>query len=220
MKVSDLFSADMEPVLNQWIRQFIAPADLFAAIPELYEKLNSQKIEGIVEDAAVIAGPVYIGVGSIVRAQAIIRGPAIVGNNTVVNSHAEIQPGCFIGSNCSIGHGCSIVQSMLMDRANVSATAFVRDSVLGFGSIVGPRAVLGAKKAELLGDETSGMLREFGVMLGDYAIVGANSTLKAGTMVGSRTIVGEAIVAEGIYEKDQIIRFSQNVEIGLRRDQR
>ena len=148
MKVSDLFSAEMEPDLNNWVRKFTTLSDLFTAMPQLYARLESQNIEGIVEDGAVIVGPVHIGMGSVVHGQAIIRGPAIVGNNTVVDSHAEIRAGTFIGSNCVIGHGCSIIKSIVMGNVNVSAGAFVRNSIVGFGSVVGPGAALGADEVE------------------------------------------------------------------------
>src|ERR1700730_9277568 len=91
MKLSDLFSAEIEPVLNEWIRNFTSPDDLFLAMPQLYAKLKLQSIEGTIEDGAVISGPVHIGRGAVVRAQAIIHGPSIVGPDTVISSHAEIR---------------------------------------------------------------------------------------------------------------------------------
>ena len=63
MKVSDLFSAEIEPDLNKWVRKFTTLSDLFSAMPQLYAKLESQNIQGIVEDGAVIVGPVHIGHG-------------------------------------------------------------------------------------------------------------------------------------------------------------
>jgi NDP-sugar pyrophosphorylase family protein len=148
MKVSDLFSAEMEPAVNDWLRRFTSPADLFADMHQLFTNLSSQNIQGTIEDGATIIGPVHIGMASIVRSQAIIRGPVIVGSETIVNSHAEIQPGCFLGSKCVIGHGCSIIESMLMNNAVAWPGAFIRNSVIGFGGVVGPGAVLGAERLE------------------------------------------------------------------------
>src|SRR4051812_44917925 len=103
MKISELFSAEMEPDLNKWVGKFTTLGDLFSAIPQLYARLESQNVQGIVEDGAIIVGPVHIGIGSVVRGQAVICGPAIVGTNTLVDHHAEIQAGTFIGSKCVIG---------------------------------------------------------------------------------------------------------------------
>jgi NDP-sugar pyrophosphorylase family protein len=213
MKVSDLFSAEMEPDLDKWLGNFTSLDDLFSAIPQLYARLETQNIQGVVEDGAVIVGPVHIGMGSVVRGQAIIRGPAIVGNNTVVDSHAEIRAGAFIGSKCVIGHSCSIIKSMVMSNVNISAGAFIRNSVIGFGSVVGPGAALGADEVEGSLGSVSQTLSELGVALGDYAVIGANSIIKPGTVVGSRTIIGEGVLAHGIYEPNQTVTSSQALEI-------
>jgi NDP-sugar pyrophosphorylase family protein len=204
MKVSDLFSPVVESPLSNWISQFASPEELFAHLPQLYAKLNAQRIEGTVEDGAVIVGPVHIGTGAVVHSQAIIRGPVIVGSDTLVNGHAEILPGCFIGSNCVIGHCCSIMQSILMDNTSAWPSAFIRNSVIGFGSVVGPGAVLGAERIPLL-TKPSHTVSAIGVVLGNYCTVGANSTIKAGTIVGPRTTIGEAVLAQGMYEPGQIL---------------
>jgi NDP-sugar pyrophosphorylase family protein len=212
MRVSDLFSAEMEPDLNQWLMKFFTLNDLFSAMPQLYARLESLNIQGNVEDGALIVGPVHIGTGSVVRGQAIIHGPAIVGNNTVVHSHAEIQAGSFIGSKCVIGHSCSIIKSMVMSNVKISAGAFIRNSVIGFGSVVGPGAALGADEVEQSGS-VSHTLSQLGAVLGDHAVVGANSTIRPGAVIGSRTIIGECVLAYGIYEPSQTVNLSQTLEI-------
>ena len=216
MQVSDLFSAEMEPALNEWIRQFESPVDLFAGIPQLYAKLNSQDIEGTIEDGAVLVGPVCIGAGSVVQSFAIIRGPAIIGRDTVIGSHVEIQPGSFIGSKCVLGHGCSIVKSMLMNNAVIWPAAFIRNSVIGFQGVVGPGAVLGAARPEML-NRASCTSTGFGAFLGDHSAIGANSTLKPGTIIGQRTIIAEGVLAEGLYGRDQVVTATQNVQVTPRR---
>jgi NDP-sugar pyrophosphorylase family protein len=218
MKVSDLFSAEMEPVLNEWMRRFTSPDEMFLAMPQLYSNLKSQNIQGIVEDGAVIIGLVHIGMGAVVHAHGIIRGPSIVGCDTVVNSHAEIQSGSFIGSKCVIGHSCSIIESMIMNNVNVWASAYVRNSVIGYGSVVGPGAALGADEVDQSLGRTSQMSSKLGVVLGDYAVVGANITIKPGTVIGSRTTIGEGVVANGIYEPNQTVTFRQALDIKPRRD--
>jgi bifunctional UDP-N-acetylglucosamine pyrophosphorylase/glucosamine-1-phosphate N-acetyltransferase len=225
MKVSDLFSVEMDHELvevdrelNEWMRKFASLDDLFLAMPELYAKLKSQTIEGTVEDGAVLSGPIHISSGAVVHAQAIVHGPSIVGPDTVINSHTEIQSGSFIGSNCVIGHSCLIIRSMVMNNANICAGAFIRNSVIGTGSIVGPGAALGAVEVERARGESSQTSSKLGAVLGDYAVVGANSTLKPGTVVGARTIIGEGVLANGIYESNQKVTLRQALDINLRND--
>jgi NDP-sugar pyrophosphorylase family protein len=212
MKPSDLFSAEMERDLTNWVGKFALVDDLFSAMPQLYANLRTQNIQGIVEDGAVIVGAVHIGIGAVVHAQAIVRGPAIVGNNAVIDSHVEIRAGSFIGSHCAIGHSCSIIESMIMGKVNIGSGAFIRNSVLGFGSIVGPGAVLGAEEIERSLGLVSESSSKIGVILGDYAVVGANSSVKPGTIVGSRTILGEGVLAGGIYEPNQMVTLRQALD--------
>src|SRR5262249_39603367 len=133
------------------------------------------------------------------------------GNNTVIDSHVEIRAGSFVGSHCAIGHSCSIVKSMIMGNVNIGSGAFIRNSVLGFGSVVGPGATLGAEELERplgLVSETSSKI---GAVLGDYAVVGANSSVKPCTIVGSRTILGENVVASGTYDPNQTVTLCQTL---------
>ena len=223
MKVSDLFSTEVEDVLIDWMRKFTSLEDLFLAMPQLFAKLQFQCVEGTIEDAAVLSGPVHIGRGAVVHAQAIIHGPSIVGPDTVITSHTHIQSGCYVGSKCIIGHGCSIIQSIVMNNTKIGAGAFIRNSLIGSGSIVGPGAALGPVELErALGasPQNSRMLKAstLGVALGNYAVVGANSTLKSGTVIGSRTIVGEGVLANGIYESNQTVTLRQALDIKPRTD--
>jgi UDP-N-acetylglucosamine diphosphorylase / glucose-1-phosphate thymidylyltransferase / UDP-N-acetylgalactosamine diphosphorylase / glucosamine-1-phosphate N-acetyltransferase / galactosamine-1-phosphate N-acetyltransferase len=219
MKISDLFSVEVDPVLIEWMRKFTSLDDLFLGMPELYAKLESQTIEGIIEDGAVLSGPVHIGRGAVVHPQAIVHGPSIVGPDTVVNSHAEIQSGSFIGSKCVIGHSCSIIHSMVMNNANICAGAFIRNCVIGTGSIVGPGAALGAVDVERAPRANSQTSSKLGAVLGDYAVVGANSTLKPGTVIGSRTLIGEGVLAKGNYESNQTVTLTQTLNVNPRNDE-
>jgi len=216
MNVSDLFLAEEEPVLNEWMRNFDSLDNLFLAMPQLYANLKSQDIEGTIEDGAVLSGPVHIGRGAVVHAQAIIHGPSIVGPDAVINSHTEIQSGSFIGSKCVIGHSCSIIQSMIMNNTWIGAGAFIRNSMIGSGSVVGPGVALGPVGVERASAANSHTTR--GAVLGDYAVVGANSTIKSGTIVGARTIVGEGVLASGIYEPNQTVTLVSALDIKARHE--
>jgi NDP-sugar pyrophosphorylase family protein len=216
MKVSDLFSAELEPVLNEWMRHFTSPDDLFLAMPQLYAKLKSVSIVGMFEDGVVLSGPVHIGKGAVVHAQAIIHGPSIVGPDTVIDSHAEIRSGCFIGSKCVIGHSCSIIKSMVMNNTKIGAGAFIRNSIIGSGSVVGPGAALGPVEVDRASAMTSSTI---GAVLGDYAVIGANSTIKSGSIIGSRTIIGAGVLASGTYKSNQIVTLIPALNIEARHDE-
>jgi NDP-sugar pyrophosphorylase family protein len=199
MNVSDLFVAQMEPEFTGWLNRFSSPVDLFLSMHELYSKLHSSRVEGVVEEGALIIGPVHVGVGSTVQSQAIIRGPAIIGTDTVIHSHADIQPGSFIGSGCSIKHCCFVSSSVIMNKTAVWPSAFIKNSIIGYGVIIGPGVVLGDDTTQ----STRGASGIVGAVVGDNVAVGANSTIRAGSVIGRGAIVAEASLVRGIYKPNQ-----------------
>lgn len=90
--------------------------------------------------------------------------------------------------------------------------------MIGTGSVVGPNAALGAVEVERSPGASSQTSSKLGAVLGDYAVVGANSTLKPGTVVGARTIIGEGVLANGIYESNQTVTLRQVLDINLRNE--
>jgi len=106
-----------------------------------------------------------------------------------------------------------------MNNANICAGAFIRNSVIGTGSIVGPGAALGAVEVEQAPGASSQTASKLGAVLGDYAVVGANSTLKPGTVIGSRTIIGEGVLTKGIYESNQTVILRPTLDIKPRHGQ-
>jgi NDP-sugar pyrophosphorylase family protein len=190
MKVSELFSEDMDPPFKEWLKKFNSLDELFDARSQLYARLNSQNIEGSVEEGALIVGPVHLGSGSVVQSQAVIRGPVLIGNDSFIGTHVEIRPGTFIGSGCRIDHGCSIMESILLNSSTIGPSSFIRNSIIGFACSVGPGAIVGAEKPAV----SSGSLRrpsELGVTLGDHSAVAANSTVNPGTIVAPWLVIGE-----------------------------
>jgi glucose-1-phosphate thymidylyltransferase len=105
---------------------------------------------------------------------------------------------------------------MVMNSAVIWPGAVIRNSIIGFQGAIGPGAVLGGARSELLkGDACTAT--DLGVFLGDHSSVGANSTLKPGTIVGQRTVIGEGVLAHGTYASDQRISAVQNVEVSPNR---
>jgi NDP-sugar pyrophosphorylase family protein len=110
------------------------------------------------------------------------------------------------------------MQSMLMNNSNIGAGAFIRNSVIGFGSVVGPGAAIGPIEVERASTASSRSSSTLGAVLGDYSVVGANSTIKSGTIIGPRTVVGEGVLASGIYESNQIVTLIPTLDIKARHD--
>ncbi|WP_257297849.1 bifunctional sugar-1-phosphate nucleotidylyltransferase/acetyltransferase [Haloarchaeobius sp. FL176] len=180
------------------------PWELLSATETLLEGLEG-RVDGAVEDGATLSGPVVVEDGARVRDGAYIEGPV------VVQSGADVGPNCFVrgatvvGPDVRVGNAVEVKNSVLMRGTNVAHHAYVGDSVLGqevnFGA--------GTKVANLRHDDENVRVtvkcervdtgrRKFGVVCGDEAKTGINSSLNAGATLssGSMTRPGEAVLRD------------------------
>lgn len=221
LRVSDLFSGPLEPDLAAWLKRFDSPIELLNALPDLFAKLNEQRILGEVREFVSITGPVHIGEGSVIHPGAIIEGPVIIGDNVSVRSHAQIRKMTFIGSDCVIGHGADIKASLCLNSAKIQDGTFVGESIVGYSARIGSGAILANRKFNQSGirvQDADGTLvssgREFlGSILGDYVRIGANCVLSPGTIIGPHTWVGSGLVLLGTYPADVFITAKQELEV-------
>ncbi|MDR3149095.1 MAG: hypothetical protein LBT88_03625 [Oscillospiraceae bacterium] len=141
-----------------------------------------------------------IGENTNIHPGAEITGPVWIGANCEIGHGALIRPYTIIGDNCSVGHGSEVKHSILMNGAKVSSLAFVGDSVLGKSARVGSGVITANRKfnqtdVKLNGEELGSDF--FGVILGDYSRLGANSVTLPGTHIGQYTWVFTLTTASG-----------------------
>jgi glucose-1-phosphate thymidylyltransferase len=85
-------------------------------------------VEGDVDDASSLVGPVSVAQGAKVS-RSVIRGPAVIGTDTVVEDS-------LVGPNASISFGCriessQIEDSIVMERCRVTEVRAMAQSLLG-----------------------------------------------------------------------------------------
>jgi UDP-N-acetylglucosamine diphosphorylase / glucose-1-phosphate thymidylyltransferase / UDP-N-acetylgalactosamine diphosphorylase / glucosamine-1-phosphate N-acetyltransferase / galactosamine-1-phosphate N-acetyltransferase len=192
MDLKSLFDDGLDTELRTWLSGFSEPNALYDALPQLFSKLNTQHIMGTVEDQASISGPVYIGSGTIVRTGSVIAGPAIIADGVTIASAVEIGERTYIGSGCSISHGATTRNCLIMNRTKIGAGAFVSDALVGMECIVGPRAILGTDRISVIVNGTASS--QF-VVIGKRSRVGAGAILQHGVEVDENaTVENGAIV--------------------------
>ncbi|RLF18747.1 MAG: hypothetical protein DRN06_00485 [Thermoprotei archaeon] len=115
---------------------------------------NPGRIDGVVEDLAVIKGdrsrltveegaevealslidlregPVFIGKGSRIEAGSRVVGPVYIGRNVVVQG-AFIRKGCHIGDGCRLGGGGEVEETVLHGYTNKYHFGFLGHSYIG-----------------------------------------------------------------------------------------
>jgi len=127
---------------------------------------------------------IQVGEGS------MIDGPVIIGTGAILGKNCRVSGPAVLGEGCSLGDDVELDRSVLFPSAHIGNGASVRDSVLGEGTIIGPRAQLLAEtpdgspvKAELRGASLATGLHRLGLIAGDRAQVPADSRVPPGTLL-------------------------------------
>jgi UDP-N-acetylglucosamine diphosphorylase / glucose-1-phosphate thymidylyltransferase / UDP-N-acetylgalactosamine diphosphorylase / glucosamine-1-phosphate N-acetyltransferase / galactosamine-1-phosphate N-acetyltransferase len=133
---------------------------------------------------------------AIVEEGAVLKGPIIISANCFVAAHAYLRGGVYIGDNTIIGPGCEIKSSAIFNYTSVAHFNFIGDSLIGSnvnfeaGSIIAnhfnereDKSI----KADGISQRISTL--KFGALVGDHSKIGANAVLSPGTILKPRSIV-------------------------------
>ncbi|EPJ85155.1 MULTISPECIES: transferase [Pseudomonas] len=128
----------------------------------------------IVEEGAVLKGPIIIGEGSFVAAGAYLRG------------------GVYLGSHCIVGPSCELKSTFMLAASKLAHLNFVGDSLIGEGVNIEAGAIIANYRNELEGAnikiryadnviETG--VNKFGALVGDGCKIGANAVIAPGALL-------------------------------------
>ena len=149
-------------------------------------------LAGDVADDADIRGDVVVEDGATVEPGVVIDGPTLISEGATVGPNAYVRGSTLVGESVSVGHGVEVKNSVLMDGTNVSHLSYVGDSVLGRGVNFGAGTTVAnlrhddeAVSLTVKGDRVSTGRRKFGVVCGDAAKTGINTSLNAGVTLST-----------------------------------
>jgi bifunctional UDP-N-acetylglucosamine pyrophosphorylase/glucosamine-1-phosphate N-acetyltransferase len=169
------------------------PWELLAANEWLSESLST-RLDGTVSDDATIEGDVVVEEGATVKAGVTIEGPAYIGRGATVGPNAYIRGATAVGAGAKVGHAVEVKNSVLMGDATVGHLSYVGDSVLGRGVNFGAGTTVANLRHDdepvvltVKGERVSTGRRKFGVVVGDDAKTGINTSLNAGVVLGAGT---------------------------------
>jgi len=162
-----------------------------------------RRIDGDVHEDADLRGDVVVEEGAEVDAGVVVEGPALVREGASIGPNAYVRGATLLGRDASVGHSVEVKNSVFSAGATAGHLAYVGDSVLGRDVNLGA----GTKVANLRhddqpvevvvkGERTSTGRRKFGVVLGDDAKTGINTSLNAGVKLDSEgyTMPGETLL--------------------------
>ncbi|NBX74530.1 MAG: N-acetyltransferase [Alphaproteobacteria bacterium] len=117
-----------------------------------------------------------------------IRDSAIIGNNCTIGSHCYIDKDVIIGNNCKIQSGC-----LIYHPAKIGNCVFI-----------GPRClIINDKYPKATKDDGTKLTEQDwiceGVIIEDFASIGAGSIIMPGVIIGHHAIIGAgSIVTKNI----------------------
>jgi bifunctional UDP-N-acetylglucosamine pyrophosphorylase/glucosamine-1-phosphate N-acetyltransferase len=147
---------------------------------------------GDVHDDADLRGDVVVEEGATVDAGVVIEGPALIRSGASVGPNAYVRGATLVGEDAKVGHSVEVKNSVLLEGATVGHLSYVGDSVLGrnvnFGTgtnVANLRHDGEDVRLTVKGERVSTGRRKFGVVAGDDAKTGINTSLNAGVTLST-----------------------------------
>lgn len=176
------------------------PWEITSQLPEILEDLIGQ-----LTDSYVIEQGVAIHKSAIVEPGAILKGPLLVQEGCFIGAHAYLRGGVFLGKGSTVGPGCEIKSSIIMQDSALAHFNFIGDSIIGnrvnfeAGALIAnhynersDKQISVLIKAEILKTKA----HKFGALVGDDAKIGANAVLSPGTILEKKSIIGRLELVE------------------------
>lgn len=181
---------------------------------------------GEIHARAIIGERVYVARGARIEANAVIAGPAWIGSGTVVRSGAYVRENVIAGNDCVLGNSSEFKNCVLFNRCEVPHFNYVGDSILGFRAHLGAGVICSNVRLDRgpVAVVDGGGVRhdtglcKFGAVVGDHTEVGCNSVLGPGTILGRRCLLYPLSSWQGHLADRHIVKTRPHVEVVPRVD--
>jgi glucose-1-phosphate thymidylyltransferase len=165
------------------------PWDLLSANSELLQREGSRVTETArIDDDASIIDPVALGA------------------DTTVQPGARVLPGTALGANVTVEANAVVGNAVVLPDATIGPGCVVRNAVIGAGTTLGANVSVEHGETDVVIDGTLYPAVRFGGVIGDGSLVGANATIRPGTIVGNDVRIDSAAVVDGSIESGTWIR--------------
>jgi acetyltransferase-like isoleucine patch superfamily enzyme len=132
---------------------------------------------------------VFIHPSSVVEEGAILKGPIYVGPNCFIGAHAYLRGGVYLMGNNSIGPGCELKACIIFPNTNLAHFNFVGNSILGSNINMEAGSIIANHFNERTNKDIFPGVTKFGALVGDGCKIGANAVLSPGTILAKNTVV-------------------------------
>ncbi|MCK9578382.1 sugar phosphate nucleotidyltransferase [bacterium] len=171
------------------------PWDVFNAFESLFNLVEKEKSECIVEDRATIKGDVFVGENTIIKNGAYIEGPVYIGKNCVIGPNCYIHNNCAIEDNVKIGQSVEIKNSIIGKGSKIQHLSYIGDSIIGENCNIGAGTITANLrhdnenvKTKIKDKLIDTGRRKFGTIIGDNAKIGINTMIYPGRKIWAGVI--------------------------------
>jgi glucose-1-phosphate thymidylyltransferase len=171
------------PTESKWL-DAIHAWDLLKANAIVLNSAKNMKVEGEVEDGAVIRGKVAIGKNTRIRSGTYIVGPAVIGDNCDIGPNVVILPSTTIGHNVSIRSFTEIQNSIIMNDCRIYSHGQISHSIIGSNNTIGSGLFVEEKDGLMI--IMNGIIHRaprLGTIFGDDNRIGNSVLVKAGVTI-------------------------------------
>ncbi len=195
-------------------------SDIFSKGENAWESIRNLEsfISGLFKSGKIKANyknskNIYIGKGTVVNDSAEIVGPAVIGDNCTIRHGALLRENCLLGNNVNVGHACEIKNSIMLNNSTAAHFNYVGDSIIGNNVNISGGAILASLRLDKeevsikkKGVRISTGLKKFCSIIGDDSVIGANSVLNPGTILGKNSTVFPLVSVSGLHPENKIIK--------------
>jgi len=153
-----------------------------------------------IASSAIVEGDVVIEDNVRVMEYAIIRGPAYIGIGSIIGNHTLLRGGVSIGKDCVIGHSTEVSHSIMGDGCWTHKN-FIGDSIISDNCSFGAGTITAnvrfderSVKVKVADQRISSDMDHFGIIMAEDCRTGCNSVLSPGVKIGPNSIVGPGLV--------------------------
>ncbi len=205
--------------LPSWWLDIGRPWDLLEANKMILSQTQA-KIEGTVEDGAVIKGETIVQKGAVIKTGAYIEGPVMIGENAVIGPNCYIRAYTSIGKNVKIGNAVEIKNCIIMENTNIGHLSYVGDSVIGRGSNFGAGTITanlrhdnGDVSVTVKGKRVSSGRRKLGAIIGDNVKTGIGTSISPGVILHQGARTGTGVIVDKDIEANKLVIALQNQKV-------
>ncbi len=135
----------------------------------------------------------------------VIREPVYIGKGVEIGDYSIIGPNVSIYDDVKIGRFSRVSNSIIMAGTKIGDRTSVNYSIVGENVVLGDKVTVlfrsedrGNVKMVVKGRRVDTGRKEMGCVIGDEAIVGSGSLIKAGAVIFNKAVIPPGSVVEGV----------------------